>query len=347
MSAAVAFFLAAILSRLACSPLARLAERGGIVAAPRRERAGSGRVPLLGGVAVLAGLAGGLAGYAVLPHVGLRHPAVWALPIGLAAGFALIGGLDDRRGLDPSLRLLLELFVASVALRLACALPGIACPFGGLPILAGALVVTAAANAFNLTDNADGLAAGTGALTLLGLAAWPVPGEPPAFSFAAAGGLAGFWLVNRPPARMYMGDLGSLAIGGLIGLGLWQRWQAPLPGPSSLAIALAGALTLGYTLFDPAYAVLRRLVRRRAPWIGGVDHPSHDLAALVPGWSRALPIVLLAQALSVAIGVAIGIGRLPPAAAIAGVPLWGGLLAAARIGARRRARAGIRPAPPG
>jgi UDP-GlcNAc:undecaprenyl-phosphate GlcNAc-1-phosphate transferase len=340
VSAAIGFLVAAILARLACSPVARLARRWGIVSAPSRERAGSGRVPLMGGVAVLAGLAGGLVASVPVASACL-------LPIGLAAGFAAIGGIDDRRGLDPALRLLLEILVASIALRLACAAPGIACPFGGLPILAGALVVTAAANAFNLTDNADGLAAGTGALTLLGLALWPVPGEPRALGIAAAGGLAGFWMANRPPARIYLGDLGTLAIGGLIGLGLWQRWQVPAPGRSALAIVLAGALILGYTLFDPVYAVLRRLARRRAPWIGGVDHPSHDLSAFFPGWGRALPAVLVAQALSVAAGVAIGTGRASPAAALVGVPVWGGILAAGRVGARRRSRAGDDRAPAG
>jgi len=347
VSVAIVFLTAAILARLTCSPAARLARRGGLVATPRRERAGSGHVPLLGGAAVLAGLAGGLIVSALLPHAGFGHAAAWWPPLGLAVGFAAIGGADDRRGLDPSLRLLLEILVAVLALRLACALPGNACPFGGLPILLGALVVTAAANAFNLTDNADGLATGTGALTLLGLAAWAVPGEPRALSVAAAGGLAGFWLVNRPPARLYLGDLGSLAIGGLIGWGLWQRWQSPALGFSSLAIVLAGVLVLGYTLFDPAYAVLRRLARRKAPWIGGVDHPSHDLAALFPGPVGALPFLLVAQALSVAAGTAIGAGRLSSGWAVVGVPIWGGALLAARLGARRRSRAGISPAPPG
>jgi UDP-GlcNAc:undecaprenyl-phosphate GlcNAc-1-phosphate transferase len=343
VSAAILFLIAAILARLACSPVAHLARRWGIVSAPSRDRAGSGRVPLLGGVAVLAGLAGGWVASVLLADTGMRQPGGWWLPIGLAVGFGAIGGVDDRRGLDPALRLLLEIFGASIALRLACAAPGIACPFGGLPILGGALVVTAAANAFNLTDNADGLAAGTGALTLLGLACWPVPGEPRALGIAAAGGLAGFWMVNRPPARIYLGDLGSLAIGGLMGLGLWQRWMFPPPGRSSLAIVLAGALILGYTLFDPAYAVLRRLARRRAPWIGGVDHPSHDLAALFPGWGRALAILLLAQALSVAAGLAIAVAGAPPVVALVGIAIWVGIFVAARAGARRRSRAGIGP----
>lgn len=347
MSAAIPFLIATILARLACSPVARLARRWGIVSAPSRDRAGSGRVPLLGGVAVLAGLAGGLIVSVLLAGTGVQPPGGWRLPIGLAAGFAAIGGIDDRRGLDPGLRLLLEIFVASIALRLACAAPGIACPFGGLPILGGALVVTAAANAFNLTDNADGLAAGTGALTLLGLACWPALGEPGALGFAAAGGLAGFWLANRPPARIYLGDLGSLAIGGLIGLGLWQRWLIPHPGRPSLAIVLAGALTLGYTLFDPAYAVLRRLARRRAPWIGGVDHPSHDLAALFSDRGRALAIILPAQAVSVAAGLAIAVAGAPPAVALAAIAIWAGVFVAARAGARRRSRAGIGAVPTG
>jgi UDP-GlcNAc:undecaprenyl-phosphate GlcNAc-1-phosphate transferase len=343
---ALVFVSAALLALLAGVPAARLARRWGLVSAPNPERAGPGGIPLLGGPAVLAGLAGGLGVAALLGGSDLRHPAYWLLPVGLAVGFGVIGGIDDRRGLDPVLRLLLETLVASIVLRLGCVMTGGACPLGGLSVLVGALVVTAAANAFNLADNADGLAAGVGTITLVGLAFWPTPGDPAALWFAAAGATGGLWLFNRPPARIYLGDFGSLAVGGMIGYGLWQRWLAPPPGRSLLTTMLALALLLGYTLFDPAYAVLRRLLAHRAPWVGGVDHPSHDLAARLPSWNWGLAGVLLAQGISVAVGTAIGSAGAPIAVAFAAMLVWAGLFAIAHVGARSRTRAGIQ-SPPG
>jgi UDP-GlcNAc:undecaprenyl-phosphate GlcNAc-1-phosphate transferase len=330
---AAAGLAAAAISRLACAPAAALARRWGMLSAPSAQRAGTGRVPLLGGLAVVAGLIGGLAAATAL---GAPAAAAWLPPVALLAAYGLIGGLDDRRGLDPATRLLLEIFAATLALRLGCLLGGDACALRGLSLLAGALAITAAANAVNLTDNADGLASGAGALTLAGLALWPAPGGAGAVWPSAAGALLGLWLVNRPPARIYLGDLGALAVGGVIGYGVWQRWLVAPPGPAGAGEAGGLILLLGYTVFDPTYAVLRRLRARRAPWVGGVDHPSHDLAALLPGRGRALAVLLAAHAVSVAAGLALARGRAPAAAVAAGLAAWTVVLTLARIGARRR-----------
>jgi UDP-GlcNAc:undecaprenyl-phosphate/decaprenyl-phosphate GlcNAc-1-phosphate transferase len=339
--AVLLFASAAILTVLASFPAARLARARGMVSAPGTGRAGPGGVPLLGGLAVVAGLLGAALLAVVLGMPGARPLAAWAPALALLAGFALIGAVDDRRGLDPFTRLLGEILVAAVALRLACMLVGGPCARGPFTILLGALALTAAANAYNLTDNADGVAAGTGLLTLLALALMQVPGVPGALWPAAAGALFGFLLLNRPPARIYLGDLGSLAAGGLIGLGLWQRWIAA-PAPSPLREALALLLALGYTAFDPVYAVARRALAGRAPWVGGCDHPSHDLAALTRSRPAALSCILLAHAISVAGALALARGRpLGPPIAAAAIG-WTALFAAARIGARRRAGTGNR-----
>ena len=160
------------------------------------------------------------------------------LPVALVTlAFMVIGGIDDWRsltkrtntGLSAKGKLLLQAIAASLFLVWAAlhgALPsGIALPFGwwlplGFLIWPLALFVfLAESNATNLTDGLDGLAAGVGAIVFMGLGLQLMlrgnGGDPALAGFCAA--LAGAWLGflvhNRNPARVFMGDTGSLAMG--------------------------------------------------------------------------------------------------------------------------------------
>lgn len=352
-SALLGWGLAAAVTLILAEPVRRAARRRGIVSGRSAERAGPGGVPLLGGAAVLAGLA--LGGW--LACRADAGPRPWAPLAGLLAGLALLGLADDLRPLRVGLRLGLELGGSLLALSLAL-LPFLNGPVQFLPwaaVAAGAPALVFAANAFNMADNADGLAAGTGCLSFLGLGlALSASGRPAeaAWAWAASGALAGFLAWNRPPARLYLGDLGSLPLGALLALGLAAAGDAALGRPAATAtpgaslaasavdparlIAVAGSLALiaGYLLFDPLYAILGRLCRGTHPWRGGRDHPSHDLAAALGGWPRALGRLLLAQALSVACGVPVLIDRAPALLLAPGLATWAILAVAARRGAR-------------
>ncbi len=160
----------------------------------------------------------------------------------LTLGFGFIGWLDDwqilqrksNTGISPQMKLGLQIGVAVLfCLWLLWSQPAtittIALPFGwALPLgllfwpLAGFAMV-AESNATNLTDGVDGLAAGTGAIALLGLGAIIAPVSPGLTIFCAcmSGSYLGFLVHNRNPARVFMGDTGSLALGGaLVGVGL-------------------------------------------------------------------------------------------------------------------------------
>ncbi len=107
----------------------------------------------------------------------------------------------------------------------------------GIYVLMIVIVITACSNGANLTDGIDGLAAGTSAIVgvVVGILAWlsgnlinsnylnimyiPGAGEIAIFMAAFVGALIGFLWFNATPAQMYMGDTGSLAIGGIIGVG--------------------------------------------------------------------------------------------------------------------------------
>ncbi len=154
----------------------------------------------------------------------------------LTLGYAVIGWLDDwqilhhksNKGISPRMKLALQIgFGALFCLWLAwnqsgsittIALPFIALPLGLLFWPLAVFVLVAESNATNLTDGVDGLAAGTAAIALLGLGVLVTPTSPELMVFCAcmSGSCLGFLTHNRNPARVFMGDTGSLALGGAL-----------------------------------------------------------------------------------------------------------------------------------
>jgi len=156
----------------------------------------------------------------------------------LTISYGLVGWLDDwqilrrksNKGISPATKLALQVgFAAVFCLWLTFNQPSnitnIALPWVSFTLPLGFLfwpiagfVLVAESNATNLTDGIDGLAAGTVAIALLALGALVAPTAPGLMVFCAAlsGGCLGFLAHNRNPARVFMGDTGSLALGGAL-----------------------------------------------------------------------------------------------------------------------------------
>ena len=163
-------------------------------------------------------------------------PAVMAVSL-LSLSYAGIGWLDDwqvmrrrsNKGISPKTKLVLQVsfavaFCAWVAVSQPADITAVAIPFGlTLPLgllfwpLAG-FVLVAESNATNLTDGVDGLLGGAAAIALIGLGALLAPAHADLLVFCAAlsGGCLGFLVHNRNPAKIFMGDTGSLALGGAL-----------------------------------------------------------------------------------------------------------------------------------
>jgi len=156
----------------------------------------------------------------------------------LTLSYGLIGWIDDweilrrksNKGISPKMKLALQVgFAALFCLWLMFNQPSnitnIALPFVGLSLPLGFLfwplagfVLVAESNATNLTDGIDGLAAGTVAIAIFALGVLIAPTSLPLMVFCAAvsGSCLGFLAHNRNPARVFMGDTGSLALGGAL-----------------------------------------------------------------------------------------------------------------------------------
>lgn len=177
------------------------------------------------------------------------HSQVIAISL-ITLTYGLIGLVDDwqilvkksNKGISPRGKLGLQI-LAAIAFCIWLALNtssdmttvtlplGMILPLGALFWGLAVFVFAAESNATNLTDGVDGLAAGTCAIAFLGLAAILVVSDPPLALFCAcvSGACVGFVAHNRNPAKVFMGDTGSLALGaGLAAVGISSQQLFPL-----------------------------------------------------------------------------------------------------------------------
>jgi UDP-GlcNAc:undecaprenyl-phosphate GlcNAc-1-phosphate transferase len=260
----VTFALAAGFS-LWLTPVVRAgALRFGIVDHPdgrlKRQRE---PIPYLGGLAIYLGF--------LLALAFTLHFDGEVLALLLAGSIVVILGLiDDLGQLGPWIKLagqgvaILVLIKAGIYIKLTV-LPV------WLAVGVSVLWLLATTNAFNLIDIMDGLSAGTAAVAavaLFAVAVWNGRAETATILAALAGAALGFLAHNFEPARIYMGDTGSLFVGLLLGaLAMNNAYTEHNP-----LAALAPALILGVPLFDMLFVMYVRWRRGLPVMLGSPDH---------------------------------------------------------------------------
>jgi UDP-GlcNAc:undecaprenyl-phosphate GlcNAc-1-phosphate transferase len=242
---------------------------------PDERKAQTSPVPYLGGIAIVAGFSAMVFAAAALDRAtSVLIDLAFLLGTGLV--LALMGLLDDLRGgISPYLRLAIE-----IAAGVAVYQTGSGALLGGpswLDLSITVLWVVGVTNAFNLLDNMDGLSAGIATIaagTFALLAAVHGQYLVAALAAATAGCAVGFLRHNFHPAKIYMGDAGSLFLGYLLAvLGL----KITLTGTPSTVAAFVPILILGVPIFDTTLVTWQRIAHRRNPMNGGQDHASHRL----------------------------------------------------------------------
>jgi UDP-GlcNAc:undecaprenyl-phosphate GlcNAc-1-phosphate transferase len=203
-----------------------------------------------------------------------------ALRLFPAAGLVFCTGLaDDLWGLKPWQKLAGQIAAAVMAFCAGVQIPGLGhyhAVWLGLPLTV--LWLVACANAFNLIDGVDGLAAGVGLFaTTTTLVAALIQNN---FALALvtiplAGALLGFLRYNFNPASIFLGDSGSLLIGFLLGCYgiLWSQKSATMLGMTAPLMALS------IPLLDTALAIIRRFLRRQPIFGADRGHIHHKLLA--------------------------------------------------------------------
>lgn len=263
-SALAAVLISAALTAL----LVKIAPKKGWVVIPAQNRWSRKVVAQFGGVPIL------LAAFAALPLT--PAPLATMKLLLLTLGMGTLGLVDDIIGLRPRPKLIVEVLLAIVAVN-----TGIIHPLTNSALLnAGFTVfwIVAITNAFNLIDNIDGLAAGI-AITALAqivlLSGLNVPVGMVALCLMAS--TAGFLFFNFNPARIFMGDVGSLPIGFFLACASVMTASHL----SSLgAVLLVPCLVLFIPIFDMLLVSITRRINGRAISQGARDHTSHRLVLL-------------------------------------------------------------------
>jgi len=294
--------LAAFLIAAAMMPLAKIASfRFGILAQPSSDHPHSTPTAVLGGLAVVAGLVAAIAFIGIL--AGLPHHNIPWLA-GFAVAMCMVGLLDDIVDLRPRHKFMLELAAICALVLWGPRLDFF--PYVPINVALTVFWLISATNAFNLIDGVDGLAAGVGIVAALSIAI--VAGlhrhdGTMLVALALAGSLAGFMIFNFPPASVFMGDEGALAVGLVLGV---LSIQGSHFGEGSLPARLAmPLLALAVPLLDTITVTVTRLATGNPISKRGLDHSHHRLTRMGISSRSAAAILIGLQAIAGACAIAL------------------------------------------
>ena len=315
----VAMAVAAVLTPLA----ARFARRIGAVSKVRERGLGKTPTPLLGGLAILAGVL--IAAALWMPstvhlprlvhsnetHGGVVH--TWAM-LGGAVLIALVGALDDVFDLRPQWKLLGQIAAAFVAVEAGVVVTDVTIPFVGALQFPNAgpyltiIWLVGLMNVVNFSDGVDGLAAGL--CTIDGIAFSIIAfdlhvGAAGILAALTAGASLGFLFYNFHPASVFMGDSGANLLGYLLGV-------AAVIGSlkTNAVVALVVPLfILAVPFLDTSFVVAKRLKYRRKPWAADANHFHHRMARI--GFSERKTVAYLYAWSLLLAGVAVALRYIP------------------------------------
>lgn len=305
--------------------------RRSILDRPNERSSHATPTPRGGGIAVIGVI---LPAWALIAALSSQRPATMAVVLAGALGLALLSWGDDRSGLPVAIRLAAQAVTVVVVLTMA---PGRFDLFADLVPDWVDLAVIALAwiwfiNLFNFMDGIDGIAGGEaasigiGAAIVAGVAGldWPIMAK----AIALAGAAVGFLYWNWQPARIFLGDVGSVPLGYLIG---WLLLELAQAGQFAAAIILPL-----YFLADATITLVRRVLNRERVWQA---HRSHFYQRAVAGGlahAQVTTRVLAANAVLVAAAAAAAAAASVPAQVAAVVA--GGMVVFLLLGnlARRR-----------
>nr|HDN01060.1 undecaprenyl/decaprenyl-phosphate alpha-N-acetylglucosaminyl 1-phosphate transferase [Deltaproteobacteria bacterium] len=272
-----------------------LSKRIGFVAQPREDRWHRRPTALLGGIALFLSF--------MLPNLFLGEiPRPMLILILGASAMFLLGLIDDVHDLSPQSKFIAQLIISALIVAGGVRIQGLGHP-------AASIIVTlfwfvAITNAVNILDNMDGLAAGISFIAACSLWVYSQLGGPIILGLPAmllAGATAGFWIYNFNPAKIFMGDCGSLFLGFLLaGLTITGTWTSGIPNTPSgvytgftnlVLVLVVPVAVLIIPLFDTALVSFTRVQTGRPISKGGRDHTSHRMVLL--GYSEKRTVLTL------------------------------------------------------
>jgi UDP-GlcNAc:undecaprenyl-phosphate GlcNAc-1-phosphate transferase len=308
----LAYLASAGLAALLTPAVIRLGRRAGAVDRPGVRTVHTKPVPRVGGVAIFLSTTCVLGAVLLLSRaVGeeFRSAPRQLATLLAAAGFVFsVGLMDDLRGLPARGKLLAELAAAAglclagVRIDSVVITDGVVLHLGGWGCALTLLWVAGITNAVNLSDGLDGLAAGVCAIACGVIAVFALrrgDGVLAMLMLVLAGSLSGFLPFNFHPARIFMGDCGSLFLGFTIAAAS-VRCVAESAAVAGLTLP---ALALGIPILDTLFSMLRRFLERRSIFAPDRGHFHHRLLDLGLRQRHAVLMIYLATLLSAGLGL--------------------------------------------
>jgi UDP-GlcNAc:undecaprenyl-phosphate/decaprenyl-phosphate GlcNAc-1-phosphate transferase len=301
----LAFLIALSASLLLTVPVRALAIRMGMVDAPGPRKVHLTPIPLLGGLAIYAGV--------MLSIFSVFDGTARAQSFGIVTGatlVAIVGFLDDRGWLHHQVKLFIAMPVAAAILLASGVRANVFETLVGgtrgywLDAALTVVWVVGITASFSILDHMDGLCAGVAAMASIffAMAAY-LNGQTVVTVLAAAtlGAAAGFLRWNFKPAKIFMGDGGAMFLGFLMAtLALKLRFDHA----ANLSGWLAPILILGATIFDTTLVTISRSRRGLLPFATpGKDHSAHRLANLGLGQRGAVLTIYFVGAICGGLGV--------------------------------------------
>lgn len=274
-------FFAALASAGVLTPLMRtLAFRLDIVDRPTQEhKTHRDPIPYLGGVAIILAVFSVVIAGSALVELSSEVKQTLLIILTPCLFMGVVGLIDDIKNLTPFSRFLAQTISGFLAAFAITTTDNVGSPTGynELDLLISVFWIVGITNAINFFDNHDGGASGTIAISSLALGALCLLSNQyyiGALAFVLAGASGGFLIWNRNPARIYMGDAGSLFLGMLISTLLLRFDPSPINRWAGFAVPI---LILALPIMDTSVAVISRIARGLSPFVGGQDHLSHRL----------------------------------------------------------------------
>ena len=303
----IAVFFVAMLLSLGLTPsMIRLARRYGVMDEPREGKIHIRSVPLLGGISIFAAFVTATALAFILSR-GKLLGSYDTHYLGLVLGGAIIVALgiyDDKKGAKSPIKFAVQILAAVVLIICGYSVRKITNPLGGqiqvgwwgYPIII--LWIVGLTNAINLIDGLDGLACGVVAIAALTLffASSSSPAFVPTIAIALVGACAGFLRYNFFPARIFLGDTGSLFLGFVLAA---ISIQGSFKTTAAMALVLP-LVALLVPIADTTGAFFRRLLNKSHPFQADHKHVHHRL--LSRGYSQK-QVVMMLYLLTINLGV--------------------------------------------
>jgi UDP-GlcNAc:undecaprenyl-phosphate GlcNAc-1-phosphate transferase len=317
-------FLVAALTTLLLTPLVRkLAVRIGAIVPPNPRGVHTKAMPTLGGAGMFVGFLIAMAVASRLPQFSAMFDGT-SEPFGLMLGAGVmfaVGALDDLREVSPPAKIAGMVLAGSLLSLFGVQMLFFRVPFAGadtvvlspdLAPLVTVVIVVLFANAINLIDGLDGLAAGIVIIAATALFLYSdrlfkdgfLEGNniAPLVAVIAVGICVGFLPYNFNPARIFMGDAGALFLGLLLAtttITIGGRADYQYPGTTYFFYAplFIPIVILGVPIVDTAFSFFRRVVRGKSFSVADKDHMHHRLMRLGHGPRRTVAILWLWTAL--------------------------------------------------